>query len=358
MPPSRADLPAVPHHLRAPGQPACAGAGAEGLGRNAVNWIVEQIVAPPRRWAPTSTASTTCQIGDRTYNGHRIDDIVERARHQPARRRHAAPGRDPRAAARRRRRRAASRASTPGDVITPDDVEVALARHRPGGRARRRRAVPHRLGPPAGTTTPTATSPASRARPGAGRVARRPSASRSPAATPGATGRCRRGPRRAVRRAADPQRPPRRRRGGEPAPARSSPTDGVSEFMLVVSHPKLAGATGVVGRPARRSSEPRGRHDMTDHYDVIVIGSGAGGGTLTHALRRPASGSCILERGDCLPRETRRTGTPGRSGASTATATPATGPTRHGPDVHPEAALLRRRQHQGVRRGAVPHARA
>ena len=23
---------------------------------------------------------------------------------------------------------------------------------------------------------------------------------------------------------------------------------------------------------------------MTDHYDVIVIGSGAGGGTLTHAL--------------------------------------------------------------------------
>ena len=30
---------------------------------------------------------------------------------------------------------------------------------------------------------------------------------------------------------------------------------------------------------------------MTDHYDVIIIGSGAGGGTLAHTLARRASGS-------------------------------------------------------------------
>ena len=42
---------------------------------------------------------------------------------------------------------------------------------------------------------------------------------------------------------------------------------------------------------------------MTDHYDIIVIGSGAGGGTLTYALA--PTGKCILllERGDFLPRE-------------------------------------------------------
>ena len=34
---------------------------------------------------------------------------------------------------------------------------------------------------------------------------------------------------------------------------------------------------------------------MTDHYDVIVIGSGAGGGTLTHALA-PALGLVIVMR--------------------------------------------------------------
>ena len=30
---------------------------------------------------------------------------------------------------------------------------------------------------------------------------------------------------------------------------------------------------------------------MSDHYDVIVIGSGAGGGTLTHARLRGATGA-------------------------------------------------------------------
>lgn len=42
---------------------------------------------------------------------------------------------------------------------------------------------------------------------------------------------------------------------------------------------------------------------MTEHYDVIVIGSGAGGGTLAHRLAPSGKRVLILERGDWLPRE-------------------------------------------------------
>ena len=42
---------------------------------------------------------------------------------------------------------------------------------------------------------------------------------------------------------------------------------------------------------------------MTEHYDVIVIGSGAGGGTLAHALADSGKQILLLERGDFLPRE-------------------------------------------------------
>ena len=39
------------------------------------------------------------------------------------------------------------------------------------------------------------------------------------------------------------------------------------------------------------------------HYDVIVIGSGAGGGTLAHRLAPSGKQVLLLERGDWLPRE-------------------------------------------------------
>ncbi len=42
---------------------------------------------------------------------------------------------------------------------------------------------------------------------------------------------------------------------------------------------------------------------MTDRYDVIVIGSGAGGGTLAHTLAPSGKKILLLERGDFLPRE-------------------------------------------------------
>ena len=41
----------------------------------------------------------------------------------------------------------------------------------------------------------------------------------------------------------------------------------------------------------------------TSHYDVIIIGSGAGGGTLAHRLAPSGKRILILERGDFVPRE-------------------------------------------------------
>jgi choline dehydrogenase-like flavoprotein len=42
---------------------------------------------------------------------------------------------------------------------------------------------------------------------------------------------------------------------------------------------------------------------MTENYDVIIIGSGAGGGTLAHTLAESGKNILLLERGDFLPRE-------------------------------------------------------
>jgi choline dehydrogenase-like flavoprotein len=42
---------------------------------------------------------------------------------------------------------------------------------------------------------------------------------------------------------------------------------------------------------------------MTDRYDVIIIGTGAGGGTLAHTLASSGKEILLVERGDFLPRE-------------------------------------------------------
>jgi choline dehydrogenase-like flavoprotein len=42
---------------------------------------------------------------------------------------------------------------------------------------------------------------------------------------------------------------------------------------------------------------------MPEHYDVIIIGTGAGGGTLAHTLAASGKRLLLLERGDFLPRE-------------------------------------------------------
>ena len=51
--------------------------------------------------------------------------------------------------------------------------------------------------------------------------------------------------------------------------------------------------------PASSSS----RRPASDHYDVIIIGSGAGGGTLAHALSDSGGRILVLERGHFVPEE-------------------------------------------------------
>jgi kynurenine formamidase len=51
-------------------------AGLEGLGRNNVNWIVEQLVGT-QQMGTHLDGLNHLQVGDRTYNGHRLAEIVE-----------------------------------------------------------------------------------------------------------------------------------------------------------------------------------------------------------------------------------------------------------------------------------------
>ena len=66
--------------------------------------------------------------------------------------------------------------------------------------------------------------------------------------------------------------------------------------------------TSMPPRPVIRAGEARapGRFqdgDVTEHYDVIIVGTGAGGGTLAHTLAPSGKRILLLERGDFLPRE-------------------------------------------------------
>jgi kynurenine formamidase len=51
-------------------------AGREGLGRNDVNWVVEQITATQQMGTHVDGLNHL-QVGERTYNGHRLADIAE-----------------------------------------------------------------------------------------------------------------------------------------------------------------------------------------------------------------------------------------------------------------------------------------
>jgi 2-polyprenyl-6-methoxyphenol hydroxylase-like FAD-dependent oxidoreductase len=42
---------------------------------------------------------------------------------------------------------------------------------------------------------------------------------------------------------------------------------------------------------------------VTEHYDAIIVGSGAGGGTLAHTLARSGKRILLPERGDFLTRD-------------------------------------------------------
>ena len=91
--------------------------------------------------------------------------------------------------------------------------------------------------------------------------------------------------------------------------------------------------------------------------DVVIIGSGMGGGTTAHALARRGVDVLVLERGQRLPRD-RRTGRRGPSSPSAATSPPNVA-RRRGRPFRARRALRRRREHEGVRRepAALPRAR-
>lgn len=100
-------------------------AGLHGWGRNDVNWIVEQITAT-QQMGTHMDALNHLQVGDRTYNGHRLADIAEE--HGTNR-----LGIDtlPQVVTRGllvdvARHRGVERLE-PGDVVTPEDAETALA---------------------------------------------------------------------------------------------------------------------------------------------------------------------------------------------------------------------------------------
>jgi len=42
---------------------------------------------------------------------------------------------------------------------------------------------------------------------------------------------------------------------------------------------------------------------VTIHYDIVIIGTGAGGGTIAHALAGTSARILVIERGDFVPQE-------------------------------------------------------
>ncbi|MGZ4614928.1 MAG: cyclase family protein [Actinomycetes bacterium] len=103
-------------------------AGPEGWGRNSVNWIVEQVTAT-QQMGTHMDALNHLQVGDRTYNGYRLADIVEEHGTNKL-------GVDtlPQVVTRGlmldiAKLRGVDRLSA-GEVITPADAEAALAAYR------------------------------------------------------------------------------------------------------------------------------------------------------------------------------------------------------------------------------------
>src|SRR5262249_4848425 len=72
---------------------------------------------------------------------------------------------------------------------------------------------------------------------------------------------------------------------------------------------RIAASSAVTTQNGRgpRSKPPRGEGGnvtySSNHYDVIIVGTGAGGGTLAWALAPTGKKILLLERGDYVPRE-------------------------------------------------------
>ena len=77
---------------------------------------------------------------------------------------------------------------------------------------------------------------------------------------------------------------------------RRSPGSNIASVADLLQPGRAAIEDPAAPAPTRRTS-------MSDHYDFIIIGSGAGGGTLANALAASGKSILILERGDFLRRE-------------------------------------------------------
>ncbi len=285
------------------------------MGDNRVNWITEEVV----RHAQLGThldALSHLQIGDRGYNGW--------TRRRARRHRRASAGSAPRR----------SRRSSPAAGSSTRRARGVDARARRRHRRRRRSAaieptpgdaVLFHTGWGATGTTPRPISPASPA-PGSSSPSGWPSAaSRSPAATRGATGRCRPRTRRARSRC---RRSLNVHHGVfivENLDTAALAADGVREFAPDPDPPEAA-------RRHRRldlTDRPRlNRRDaMSEHYDVIIIGTGAGGGTLAHRLA-PGQADPAARARRLPPARARELGHSRRSSARSATSPTRSGSTR------------------------------
>jgi choline dehydrogenase-like flavoprotein len=82
---------------------------------------------------------------------------------------------------------------------------------------------------------------------------------------------------------------------------------------MTSGHQSLAAATGTAGtpQPSATTAEPaptrptdvRGQGPQHTSYDVIIVGSGMGGGTLAYALKDSGARVLLIERGDYVPYE-------------------------------------------------------
>ena len=101
---------------------------------------------------------------------------------------------------------------------------------------------------------------------------------------------------------------------------------------------------------------PTTHYRMSDHYDVIIIGTGAGGGTLLNKLAPNGKRILVLERGPFLPREKENLDTK-IAFNTTRYFGPEIWYDRNGGEVQRGHVLSLRRQHEALRRGVVPVAR-
>ena len=142
-------------------------------------------------------------------------------------------------------------------------------------------------------------------------------------------------------------------------PALARPHPRSTSTSTATTAPASAPATRRAGPAWWPSSSSRAASKIGDPmatpYDVIIIGTGAGGGTLAYRLAPTGKRILLLKRGDYVPREKQNWDSHAVV-VEAATTSRSRGSTRTGKEFHRRHALLRRRQHEVLRRGAPPPA--